>query len=120
MMRAVSIGWELEIKLSSEEIDRLANVRLEGGIKVYDIMDKQNLGFRKIKIGIGKIKINVLNAELRAFPKGYVNEVKRFYVVLSERGYEELRERGSTGERMWNNPGCKVLIYNSERLNTKL
>jgi hypothetical protein len=110
-MKASGIRLEFEIQLSQEEIINLQTKAIQGKIKIYDT-DK-NLGTFPLELIVGKTNEQQLFAELQTMPRNvYIDEIKEYKIIVSQIGYEELKEKGTTGDRMFNNPGCKILIKN--------
>lgn len=113
-MRASSVGWELEINLTEQEIEHLEYRPLAGKIRVFDVGDGVCYGEKLLEVRVGEIDHRQLNVELRTEPAGvYIDKVERYMVILSPNdGYKDLRNNGSTGDRMHNSPGCKIMIRN--------
>jgi len=75
------------------EIDRLGNVVLREKIKVCD--REKCFGDFDLEVRVGELVGGL--ADLKTEPEGvYFDEVERYEVVLSEEGYEMLREGSST------------------------
>ena len=108
-MKASSVGWELFIELSEQEISMLEKEIVKGEIKVYDL-DKK-LGNFPLELKICDIDKNQLYVELQTIPKRvYIDKIEKYIVKISQDGYEKLIEYGQTGDRMYSNPGCKVIV----------
>ena len=112
-MKTCSVRWELEVRLNEEEVRLISDKSLTGKIRVYD--GDKKVGDRDIEIGVGIINSHQMNVELETVPCNvYIDKVDRYLIKMSREGYKDLIENGSTGDRMYNNSGCKVLIYKDE------
>ena len=110
-MKASSVGWEIFVDVSDKEIALLENHSLEGKIRVHD--REKKIGEFYLEIKVGNIDRRQLFAELTTEPDHvYIDSVHKYYITLSKEGYENLKDNGATGDRMANNPGCKVMIKN--------
>lgn len=113
-MKASSVGWELYIQLSADEISRLLTEKLEGKIRVHD--NDAFLGEFPFSLFVQSIRREQLYVELKTKPSHvYVDKVQEYFIYLSPDGYQQLRERGRTGDRMYLNAGCKVFIILDEK-----
>ena len=89
-MKASSVGWELEIKLSDEEISLLEKETINGKIKVYDT-DKK-IGNFPLELRIAELDEQQLYVQLLPIPENvYVDKVERYIVKISKDGYEMLK-----------------------------
>ncbi|MFA5259594.1 MAG: hypothetical protein WC979_04445 [Candidatus Pacearchaeota archaeon] len=109
-MKASSIGIEYSVILSNEEIKRIESPGLRGTLKVRT--RERVVGNFPLDLRIGEINPNQLYVEVRTVPFNvHFEDAAQFAFVLSRAGYEMLKEEGITGDRMYDNPGCKVSIY---------
>ena len=107
-MRASSIEWEIGVFLSEEELRTLRESPLTGIIKRHS----QNGEHSQIPLVIERGATSEHNVvDLTTFPnRAYWEDAKDYKITLSDQAYEELDKNKRTGERLYNNPGCKILI----------
>lgn len=114
-MRALSVGWELEINLTDEEIALLETQSLRGKIRVWEVGREKEYGNKLLEVGVGEIDQRQLDVELRTFPRGYIDRVERYRVVIATEAYPTLVSQGCIGDRMAFNPACKVFVQRETR-----
>lgn len=115
-MKASSVGVEFFVKLSEEEIEALGKIGLKGEVKVRN---KKPLGNFPLELKVGEIDKNQLYIEYRTIPFNvYFEDAAGFVFLLSKEGYEMLKERKTTADRMYKSPECTIKIcsedYNKE------
>ena len=106
-MRAYgSACCEIEIELTDQEISDLEKKMLRGRIK---LRHKDEMHERCIGISIGKLEKN-LYLDLKVFPQGRgYPHIVLYSVILSEEGYQRLKTKGMTVERV-GGPG-KITVH---------
>jgi len=109
-MKASSVGVEYSVILTYEEIKRIENPGLRGTIKIRT--RKRVVGNFPLDLRVGEVNPNQLYVEVRTVPLNvHFEDAAQFVFVLSKAGYEMLKQKGITGDRMYDNPACKVSIY---------
>lgn len=108
-MRAGSVCWEIWIQLSDGEISRLESECLKGEIKVRD--RDSIVGEFPLEVELGDTGKEQLYVKLKTVPQGvYFEDVTEYKVIVSKEGYRMLNGINFTGDRMYNNPACKISV----------
>ncbi len=105
-MKAASIGLEIELSLSLQEINRLSNEQLGGILKFYE----HNGTRRDIPFILNFSKEDKDSILVQSKPGVYFGETDRFSITLYNHHYERLLEHKSCGDRFLGSEG-KVIIY---------
>lgn len=108
-MKASSVVWEIEIKISEEELRNLKENFLIATIKRSTQTEKKD----EIPLKVERGKTSYYNdfIELQTTPsKVYWAEAREYKIIISDLGYETLKEDRLIVERLYRNPGCKIFI----------
>ena len=110
-MRASSVEWEINISLSPDELRLLRESPPVEKIKRYKIDGDRPLDEIPLKLERGKTSRYNTCLALETTPnnKHWV-ETTAYTITLSDLAYTQLEQTGSTGERLFENSSCKILI----------
>ena len=102
--------WEIWATISEEELRVLKESPLTGIIRRHSHSQEGEHSQIPLRIERGATsEHNVV--DLTTFPnRAYWEDAKDYKITLSDQAYEELDKNKRTGERLYNNPGCKILI----------
>ena len=105
-MKATSVGLEIEITLSEDEIFRLNYQKLETLLKFNwpDFSKKRDIPLSLEYVpGVESLEVSQIP------PNGYFGEAKQIRVLLPDYQYTQLLSTGSCGDRFYGATG-KILI----------
>lgn len=98
MKASISLGLEIDIDLSVDELCRLEQEPLKGIAKVCELPEELN-PVREIELSLRELQSNLF-VELEALPENaYFEEITKYLIIISQYGYEMLKIKGSTGDR---------------------
>ncbi len=108
-MKASSVEWEISITLLDEELRVLKESALVSKMVRYSQTEK--LGEIPLRIERGKTSRENLFMDLLTTPhKVYWETAREYKIIISDLGYETLKEDRLIVERLYRNPGCKIFI----------
>ncbi|MBI2110081.1 hypothetical protein HYT58_02840 [Candidatus Woesearchaeota archaeon] len=97
MRVSISIGSEIDIDLTNEELSRLERETLRGEGVIRELPNGNRS--RRIELLLGEMKSNLF-VEAKSYPeKACFESITRYVVSVSRRGYGLLKEKGAVCDR---------------------
>ncbi|MBI2564386.1 hypothetical protein HYV79_00145 [Candidatus Woesearchaeota archaeon] len=109
MKASISLGLEIGIDLCVDELSMLEHETLKGTAKVRELPAELN-PMREIELFLGRLQNNLF-VEMESLPKGACFEaITKYLIIISQEGYQMLKDRGQTCDRIGFGP-CRVDLY---------
>jgi len=106
-MRASSVGQEVEVELTREELENLPEGKLVGTLVYNEVNSRERRDM------LFSLKYNIVQSSPvseRHSPKGYFGDAAQVDITINGYVFDCLMERGSGGGRFQNNSAGKIEI----------